>query len=85
MPYPLHLRANMHEIVERLRRGDRLVGPVTVRSGTSHRVPRPFGFAGGGGRVNAHSVEALVRRGLIAIIAPPDHEREAVLTGETQP
>ena len=70
----------MRQIVDHLREGARLIGPVAVSraTGRSHRY---WGFSDGR-RVNKISVDALVTRGLI-LIHDDGKSHEAVLIEET--
>ena len=62
------LNDNLQAVLRRLAEGDRLVGPVQQhRPGRSPAVKplkRRWGFASGE-RANAHSVDELIRRGLV--------------------
>ena len=71
------LRDEMRQIIEHLRQGARLIGPVTLVTG---RGTRAWGFSDGR-RANKISVDALVARGLIHIRVDGD-TREAVLAEE---
>jgi hypothetical protein len=73
------LSDDMRQIVEHLRHGVRLIGPVTVFRSTGHG-DRPWGFSDGR-RANKISVDALAARGLI-IIRDDGDEREAILAKE---
>ena len=66
----------MRQIIEHLRDGGHLIGPVTVSRATG-RSTRAWGFSDGR-RANKHSVDALAARGLIHIREDED-SREAVL------
>src|ERR1700722_3971380 len=74
------LTDDMHQIIEHLRNGARLIGPVTVSRKTGHG-DRPWGFSDGR-RANKMSVDALAARGLI-VISDNGHGREAILTKES--
>ena len=73
------LTDEMRQIIEHLREGARLVGPVTVSRGAG-RGARAWGFSDGR-RANKISVDALAARGLIHIREDGD-SREAVLVEE---
>ena len=70
------LRDEMRQIIEHLREGARLIGPVTV-SRAGGRGTRAWGFSDGR-RANKISVDALAARGLIHIRDDGD-SREAFL------
>src|SRR5260221_300940 len=74
------LSDGMRQIIEHLRLGARLTGPVTVFRATGHGH-RPWGFSDGR-RASKISVDALAIRGLI-VIRDDGHAREAVLAIET--
>ena len=74
------LTDDMHQIIEHLRNGARLIGPVTVSRKTGHG-DRPWGFSDGR-RANKMSVDALAARGLI-VISDNGHAREAILAKDT--
>ena len=69
----------MHQIIEHLRQGARLIGPVSVSRATGHG-DRPWGFSDGR-RANKISVDALAVRGLI-LIREDGGAREAILARE---
>jgi len=71
------LRDEMRQIIEHLRQGARLTGPVTLATG---RGTRAWGFSDGR-RANKISVDALAARGLIHIRDDGD-SREAILADE---
>lgn len=64
----MRLRDDMQEILDRLARGVRLIGPVRVPNGSHWGGSRqmPWGFADGR-RARKISVDALAARGLIRI------------------
>jgi hypothetical protein len=74
------LSDDMRQIIEHLRNGARLIGPVTVFRATGHG-DRPWGFSDGR-RANKISVDALAARGLI-VISDDGSAHEAILAGET--
>jgi hypothetical protein len=79
---------DQQQILQHLAMGDRLIGPVTVTEARSaggiyHRH-RPWGFSSGI-RTKRSSVEALGRRGLIAIEHQADGTRAARLVREALP
>jgi hypothetical protein len=73
------LSDDMCQIIEHLRKGARLIGPVTVSRATGHG-DRPWGFSDGR-RANKISVDALAARGLI-LIREDGGAREARLAQE---
>ena len=73
------LSDDMRQIIEHLRHGAHLIGPVTVPRATG-RGDRPWGFSDGR-RANKISVDALAARGLI-IIRDDGNAREAILAKE---
>ena len=73
------LSDDMRQIIEHLRHGARLIGPVTVSRRTG-RGERPWGFSDGR-RANKISVDALAARGLI-VIRDDGNAREAILAEE---
>ena len=73
------LSDHMRHILEHLRHGTRLIGPVTVSRRTG-RGERPWGFSDGR-RANKISVDALAARGLI-VIREDGNAREAILAEE---
>ena len=75
------LSDEMRYIIEHLRHGVRLIGPVIVSRGTGYAT-RPWGFSDGR-RANKISVDALAARGLI-IIRDDGHACEAVLAMEVE-
>ena len=74
------LSDEMRQIIEHLRDGARLIGPVTVSRATGGRSARAWGFSDGR-RANRISVDALAARGLIHIRDDGD-SREAILADE---
>jgi len=73
------LSDHMRHILEHLRHGARLIGPVTVSRRTG-RGERPWGFSDGR-RANKISVDALAAGGLI-VIRDDGNGREAILAEE---
>jgi len=73
------LSDDMRQIIEHLRHGAHLIGPVTVPRATGHG-DRPWGFSDGR-RANKISVDALAARGLI-VIRDDGNAREAILAKE---
>lgn len=83
---PLRLRDDMQAIVDHMKRGGLLIGPVTVRQ---HRYSRsclqmrPWGFADGR-PASKRSVDALAARGLIRIAEDEDgHVARLIESGIT--
>jgi hypothetical protein len=74
------LRDEMRQIIDHLRDGARLIGPVTVSRATGHS-DRAWGFSDGR-RANKISVDALAARGLI-LVSDDGDSREAVLAEQT--
>jgi hypothetical protein len=74
------LSDDMRQIIEHLRHGARLIGPVTVSRASGHG-DRPWGFSDGR-RANKISVDALAARGLI-LIRDDGNAREAVLAHQS--
>jgi hypothetical protein len=74
------LRDAMDEIIQHLKTGTRLIGPVRVSNATGH-CTRTWGFTDGR-RANKVSVDALAARGII-LIHDDGVAREAVLAEGT--
>lgn len=74
---PKPLTHSMAEIVDRMKAGEKLIGPVTVRRSRFNRVTRKWGWASGGS-VHSATVAALAHLGTVAV-HEHDDGREAVL------
>lgn len=79
----IRLTDEQREIVARLRSGERLAGPVTIRRRTHYSASRPWGWPDG--RIaHAGSVEGLQQRGVIQVVRSGSTQR-AELLEESRP
>lgn len=76
--------AEQETIVVRLAHGDKLIGPVAVHNANGTHGHRSWGFSSGV-RTDRRSVEALARRGVIAIEHGADGSRSARLRNPAHP
>jgi len=76
---PRRLPDEQGAIVDRLTRGERIIGPAKVRTGAGKHMQTRRWASLNGGRVHANAVEALAAKGIVETRPGHDAEREVIL------